>query len=77
MALAWQRIEEIDQPVAGSPNLGQWTVTDRAAVFGGWLVRTYMYRHELGAAPGVATTPEYSANASITFIPDPQWQWSV
>lgn len=77
MPLNWQRIEGINQPDPHDPNLGHWIATDRAKVFGGWLVRTYLTSRELAGAPGIATVPEYNTNSSITFIPDPTWQWDV
>jgi len=75
MTLTWTTIEVVDRLSPTPPRLGDFLKTERAQVFGGWLVRTYMMRRESAQVPGSVIEPEFDANVAMTFVPDPAWAW--
>lgn len=76
MPLQWQSIELVNQLSQTQPNLGTWIRTDRAQVFGGWLVRTLLIKRDLAqvnpASPGEL---EIDTSLALTFVPDPAFAW--
>lgn len=60
--------EEID--LVGSRAYGPYSVTERARVPGGWLVRATTFDRPNGQIMPVPTS------ASVAFVPDPDKKWS-
>lgn len=77
MSLQWTPIEVVDQLSKQPPRLGNWVMTERAQVLGGWLVRTYVVQREAAQVSGSAVEPEYNSSVGLTFVPDPNWAWDV
>ncbi len=76
MALQWQLIEEVTQPIPGQPvGTGTWSATQRLELPMGWLVRTFAQRREEDQPPGGYTDVELAYSVAITFVPDPTKSW--
>lgn len=59
------------------PQLGNYIKTERAQVFGGWLVRTIIMTREAPSLPNTPIPPEFEFETSVglTFVPDPTYAW--
>lgn len=77
MSLNWQQIELVDRLSATPPKLGNWIRTERAPIFGGWLIRTILVHRESAQVSGSAIEPEFSSSVALTFVPDPAWTWHL
>lgn len=76
MALQWQVIEQINQLSSAPPNVGSWIRTERAQVFGGWLVRTILVKRDVvQAGPSSPSELEADTSVSLTFVPDAGYAW--
>lgn len=76
MSLQWEQIELVNQLMPQPPNLGVWIKTERAKVFGGWLVRTILIKRDIAQVnPTTAQELEIDTSVGLTFVPDPQLLW--
>ena len=77
ITLNWQIIELNDKLAKTPPQLGNYIRTERAAVVGGWLVRTLVMTREVASVAGAQIAPEieFETSVGLTFVPDPTYSW--
>ena len=75
MALHWERIELVNAITPPPSSLGDWIATERAKVFGGWLVRTIFPHREVESVPSSPPQVEAALSVGMTILPDPEWKW--
>jgi|GEM_PF-3563588 len=79
--LNWEQIELYRyEESPGNYNRVELAITERAKVYGGWLVRT---RSQLNSSDyifdgqGVGVGHSSGRGVGLTFVPDPDYLWSV